>query len=81
MVAAEEAATAVREERDVLLADADAKNARQIAMQDRISKLEVRTVTCSLQAHARPCLSSGALRGLGGFVIYASQPFRAQPDD
>ena len=41
--AAEEANAAAREERDVLLADADAKNARQIAMQDRISKLEART--------------------------------------
>ncbi len=32
----------MHQERDVLLADADAKNARQMAMQDRISKLEVR---------------------------------------
>jgi len=39
--AAEEAAAAMQAERDVLLADADAKNARQMAMQDRISKLEV----------------------------------------
>ena len=39
--AAEAAAAAMQEERDVLLADADAKNARQMAMQDRISKLEV----------------------------------------
>ena len=39
--AAEEAAVAMQEERDVLLADADAKNTRQMVMQDRISKLEV----------------------------------------
>ena len=42
--AAEAAAAALQEERDLLLADADAKNARQMAMQDRISKLEVRRV-------------------------------------
>lgn len=37
------ATAALQEERDVLLADADAKTARQMAMQDRISKLEVRS--------------------------------------